>query len=300
MSPARTDPPAGALAGTGTSAGDTPAGVAITARDPCFDLSGPLAGDWHGGDPFRTAFFNALSITFPIGERFFIDSVRAFEPDVADARLRAQVLAFIGQEARHRREHQRYNETLCAARGYDLERLEGGQRERTRWAGENLSRFRWLTATVAYEHLTAVIADGILRDPRWLAGADPTMAALWRWHAIEETEHKAVAFDVYRAVGGREADRRAMLRIATLQLLRDVLAGTRHMLAVAGLGRSPRRWLGGMSYLLGTRGILLPLARHWRAYRRPGFHPWERDNRDVLARWSRPLGTATIGPSGPS
>ena len=40
------------------------------------DLEAPIARHWNGGDAFRTAYFNALSMSFPVGEQFFIDSVR--------------------------------------------------------------------------------------------------------------------------------------------------------------------------------------------------------------------------------
>src|SRR5207244_3358365 len=57
-----------------------------------------------------------------------------------------------------------------------------------------------LAVTIALEHFTAIMADAMLTNDGVLEGADPRMAALWRWHAIEETEHKAVAFDVYKTV----------------------------------------------------------------------------------------------------
>ena len=73
--------------------------------------------------------------------------------------------------------------------------------EGVRWSEENLSPLARLAATVALEHLTAILAAALL-DGRSgsLAGADPRVAELWRWHAVEETEHKSVAFDVYAVV----------------------------------------------------------------------------------------------------
>ncbi len=208
--------------------------------------------------------------------------MRAFEDDITDPRLKENVRGFIGQEGRHRREHQEYNEILCAARGYDLERLERAQRQRIEWVKSNTSRFQWLAATVALEHITAIMADGILRNPKWLDGAEPAMAALWRWHAIEETEHKAVAFDVYRAVNGWDKTRRQVLRIVTWQLLRDTLSHTRYMLRVAGQHRDPRLWWRGFAFLFGTEGIWRPLIGDWRQFQRADFHPWDLDNRALL------------------
>ncbi|WP_163614760.1 metal-dependent hydrolase, partial [Klebsiella pneumoniae] len=86
-----------------------------------------------------------------------------------------------------------YSDRLRAL-GYDIDRLEGGAKRRIRFAQQKLHPSRQLAATAALEHLTAIMADCLLSNPRWLEGADPTMARLWRWHALEETEHKAVAY----------------------------------------------------------------------------------------------------------
>ena len=56
-----------------------------------------------------------------------------------------------------------------------------------------------LAATAALEHFTAIMAHALLSDPRHLEGASPEAARLWRWHAMEEIEHKAVAFDTFVA-----------------------------------------------------------------------------------------------------
>ena len=101
----------------------TPQNIDIAPRNMHFDMH-VLSTDWHGGDPFRTAFFNALSIMFPIGEQHFIDSVKYYRRRITEPTLAAQVRGFTAQEAIHRREHQNYNETLCASRGFALDRLE--------------------------------------------------------------------------------------------------------------------------------------------------------------------------------
>ena len=189
--------------------------------------------------PVQNRLFNAFSITFPTGERFFIDAVRAFEDDITDPLLREHMKCFIGQEAQHGREHQHYNQTLCQARGYDLARMERKQRKRIEWMKSNVSRYQWLAGTVALEHITALIADGILTNPAWLEGAEPDMAELWRWHAFEETEHKAVTFDVYRAANGWDKTRQKILNVVTFNLLSDVLGHTYYMLKVAGLAHRP-------------------------------------------------------------
>jgi uncharacterized protein len=265
----------------------TPSDLTILPREPNIDFVDCLGRDWHGEDPFKTAYFNAFSITFPAGEKFFIDAVRAFTDDVGDPTLSEQMRGFVGQEGRHRREHQDYNEALCERRGYDLAAMEAKQLERLKWMKENTSRYQWLAATVALEHITAIMANGILHNPAWLHGAEEPMAELWRWHALEELEHKSVAFDVYRACEGWDKTRRQLLKIVTWHLFRDTLSHTREMLRRVGLHNSPSVWLGGMQFLFGSNGIWRPLIPEWRDFSRADFHPWDIDNRDLLAHWAQ-------------
>ena len=259
----------------------TPADVAIRPRHPQFEPGDALARDWHGNDPFKTAFFNALSLTFPLGEKYFIDSIRLFQPQIEEPRLKQEIRGFIGQEALHSREHREMNATMCALRGYDSEAVEGRIRERTAWIKANLTPIQQLAATVASEHLTAILGNALLTDPHWLEGADPTMARLWRWHALEEVEHKAVTFDVYLAAGGDRALIRRMLWASTLQLAGHVFAGMRMMLKASGQHRNPLVWARGLAWLFGRPGVV----RRMRAFRAPDFHPWQEDNRELIHAW---------------
>src|SRR5256885_4428190 len=174
---------------------------AVQQRDIHFDVAGLTPATWHPRGAHVSHWFNAMSIFFPEGEKFFIASVRKHQERVTDERLREDVKGFIGQEAMHGREHRVYNAWL-AQHGYPVDKLEQGVIDllafTTRWT----PRGSQLASTLALEHLTAIMADNLLGDPRVLEGVDPRISALWRWHAIEETEHKAVAFDVYRAAYG--------------------------------------------------------------------------------------------------
>ncbi len=264
----------------------TPVDVAISPRHPEFDLSECLARDWHGNDPFRTAFFNALSLTFPKGERFFIDSIRAFQGGIDEPKLSAEIRGFIGQEAIHSREHAQFNAALCRARGYDETYIDKRLDAETAWANANLEPITRLGATVATEHLTAILGNALLTSPAWLDGADPRMAAMWRWHAIEEVEHKAVAFDTFIAAGGDRGVLRNMLRVETWQLFRHVFAGMRMMLRADGLHLKPSLWWHGMKWLFGSSGILRAVTKDWRGFMRRDFHPWDTDNRLLIEQWS--------------
>src|SRR5687767_15150839 len=175
----------------------TPANLTITPRDLRVDRNTRNARWWHGGDPVATAFFNALSASFPQGETFFIEAVRRFR-ERGDARLQEQIQAFIAQEAAHTREHVVFNKLIKNA-GYDTTAMDADTRRLL-----DIARSRHpvaqLAITVALEHFTAIMAHCLLTDKNPLPGAPPEVLRLWQWHAIEELEHKAVAYDTFLAV----------------------------------------------------------------------------------------------------
>ncbi|MGH7820189.1 MAG: metal-dependent hydrolase, partial [Candidatus Binatia bacterium] len=164
----------------------------IPKRDLRFDLDPVDLRTWHPEGLHVAHFFNALSIFFPEGESFFIDSVRRFADRVRSPRLRDEVKGFLGQEAMHSREHRRYNRALARA-GLPAEALEKAVVKRLDLGRKLMSPEEQLAVTIALEHFTAIMAHTVLSDERLLANAEPNMAAIWRWHAVEETEHKAVA-----------------------------------------------------------------------------------------------------------
>ena len=264
----------------------TPADVSISPRNREYDIARSLGRDWFDHHAFKTAWFNAMSITFPLGEKFFIDSVRHFSDQIDDPKLHEDIRGFCGQEGFHRREHQRYNETLCEQRGYDLAKMEGRLEKNIKRAYKMLSPLERLATTAAFEHITAIMAESALADDNPMTGlAEPVMQELWDWHAAEEMEHKSVAFDVFRAVGGSEALRKRAMRGATTFLLLDVLVGLVHMLRKDGKVWSLRLWWQGWKFLFFKGGILRRVWPAYKEYFRDGFHPWQRDTRHLLEAW---------------
>lgn len=264
----------------------TPTDVALKPRNREYDVASSLAGEWFDNHAFKTAWFNAMSITFPLGEKFFIDSVRHFANQIDDKKLLEDISGFCGQEGFHRREHQRYNETLCRLRGYDLRRMEGRLETNIRRAYKFMTPMERLALTAAMEHVTAIMAESALsKDDPMLGSADPAMQALWQWHAAEEMEHKAVAFDVFRAVGGTEKLRRRAMRQATFFLMKDVLLGLLHMLRRDRKLWDLRLWRDGWKFLFAEGGILRRVWPAYKEYFREGFHPWDRDTRPLLHDW---------------
>ncbi|MGO1750245.1 MAG: metal-dependent hydrolase [Marinobacter sp.] len=269
----------------------TPQGVSVKPRPLHFDGNEELKTLWHSDDAFRTAFFNALSLQFPDGEQQFINAVRLYQDRVDDPKLKAEIRGFIGQEALHSREHKAYNEAL-KARGYDVERLDRRFRKHMEWVGK-LSPSRQLAGTCGAEHYTAVLANAILSHPEWLEGATPVMAKLWRWHAIEETEHKSVAFDVYRECVGNERLRRIIFLFVTWNFFKYTFLNTCSLLKTDGKLWSLRTWIGGLSFLWGKPGILRRCMPDFLVYFRKGFHPWQQDNRALLEKNLRELDPET-------
>lgn len=260
----------------------TPPGVSVRPRHLNFDVSEELKALWHGDDAFRTAFFNALSLQFPDGEQHFIDAVRLYRDKIEDPKLKAEIRGFIGQEALHSHEHKAYNKALNA-RGYDIDRLDRRFRKHMTWVSR-LSPSRQLAGTCGAEHYTAVLANAILSNPEWLEGATPIMSRLWRWHAIEETEHKSVAFDVYRACVGDEHLRRIVYLFVTWNFFKYTFLNTCSLLKTDGKLWSLRTWAGGLNFLWGKPGILRQCMPEFMAYLRSDFHPWQQDNRALLER----------------
>ncbi len=266
----------------------TPQDIAVQPRNREYDIARALEGDWFDNHPFKTAWFNAMSITFPLGEKFFIDSVRHYIDRIDDPKLLEDVRGFCGQEGFHRREHQRYNETLCAARGYDLALMERRLDRNIQLANKMMSPKERLAATAAMEHVTAILAESALSpDDPMVGSAESVMRDMWNWHAAEELEHKSVAFDVYRAVGGGETMRRWQMAMSTFYLMLDVLAVVIHMLRRDGKLWQPRLWRDGWKFLFFKGGILRRVAKAYRQYYHRDFHPWDRDTRPLLANWQR-------------
>jgi len=255
----------------------------IKPRDIRFPLDSALSSDWNGSDWFRTAFFNAMSILFPYGEKSFIDSVRANEKAATSPALKAAVRGFMAQEYVHRREHQHFNEELCVARGYSLDWLEAAIRSDSEEL-QDLDPLFWLATTVAYEHLTATIAGGILGRTNWLDGADAGIAKMWRWHAIEEIEHKSVAFDVYLAAGGTHAMLRKAMVLMSFEFL--VRFQTRSLWHMYRRDRPPlgRTFVQAARFLFGKGGLIRGNWRHYWAFFRSDFHPDHIDDVAILNR----------------
>lgn len=262
--------------------------VPLQVRNLTFDVTHERY--WHGGRRAVTAFWDMLSVFFPEGEKFFVESVNAHRQYVKDPVLAEAVRGFCGQEGVHRREHTRYNETL-AALGYPIASLE-----RSVLRTLNVVRFvmpkRWqLAVTVALEHFTALLGELVLTSSHGLEGADPKMAALWRWHSLEENEHKAVAFDVYRAAGGTWLERCFVMVLTTAVFWGKVLHHQARMMWADGTLFSLSEHLSLFRFMFrGADGGMQRLLPNYFAFFKPSFHPFAPGDAERLEQWRRELG----------
>lgn len=237
---------------------------------------------WLAGDPASTHLLNALSITFPRGEQAFVDSVRHYKDAVTDPALARDVRAFVTQEMHHSRTHTDFNDWLRDL-GLPVDLIDDDVRRETAYAQRTYSPEVLLAITCALEHFTAILAHAFLTSPELLASMHEDVRPLWLWHAIEETEHKAVAFDVYQHVGGRYGTRVATMAAITVMFLYKTALHHRQIMAADGQLGNARSWATGIWRFFGPKGYFAHLGPLYRAYYRRDFHPWQHDNRAVLA-----------------
>jgi len=269
----------------------SPADLTITSRRLKVERGVSNMRWWHGNDPVATAFFNALSATFPQGETFFIDSVRRYR-DLADPVLRDQISRFIQQEAMHTREHVAFNRLIKDA-GYGTAAMDAYTRNRIDFARQK-PPIGQLAITIALEHFTAIMAHALLTEEHPLPGAPKEIARLWQWHAIEEIEHKGVCYDTYLlATRNLSPMRQWMIRCRVMLLISFQFwhSNRRHMadfFRQDGID-TPRTWWRVWKFLVVSPGMLRKIALPYLSFYLPGFHPWRHDDRHLIAAVERDL-----------
>jgi len=255
----------------------------LTVRRLQADLDTPLPRHW-AGDAFRTAFFNALSMSFPLGEQLFIESVKkglaALPPD-QQALFADEVQGFVGQEATHRHVHGRFNVHL-ARQGL----VNSWERriESRRADMEALDVRNWVAVTAATEHLTAVFAEFMLLHPQVLAAAPQRLQELWMWHSAEESEHRCTAFDLYQALGGAHPWRAGIFRVVLRHFLIDLARQTLRNLWHDSTWWRPATWAGAWRLLYGREGFMTFSRARWQLYLSEDFHPSQGDGA-LAAAW---------------
>lgn len=268
-----------------THAVHTESDAVIKVRRLELEYDGDAFPKYFMADELMSHIVAVLSSLFPEGEDFFVRSVRHFRDRIDDPILKRQVAGFIGQEANHGREHRSFNARL-QAHGYPTARIDRmvkrglGMEEKTR------SPEHCLATTAALEHYTATLAEILLtseaaRDQF----TDEAVRNLLLWHALEESEHKAVAFDVYQLVSGdQKLRKRAMNEVTFWFLFDSILHSTLSVLADKQ-ARHPKVLLANLRKIRQSPFLTRETVRRIRDYNRPDFHPNDFDNAALTERW---------------
>ena len=230
---------------------------------------------WFGGDPFRTRMFDALSLTFPDGERYFIQSVRLFRDQITDPSLAARVSDFIKQEAQHGIAHDKMNQVM-REQGMPVDQFIQRLNKIFKFELSKRSPQYNIAMTAAAEHLTALMAETFYSHKATLAEAHPYVRALFAWHAIEEMEHRDVAFDVMKQVGHvPEATRLFALAFTTVMMFGFTTYRADVMLKHDGFSRIQRLQMmrKGLPWFFGKKGILSRMRGQYLDWFKKDFHP---------------------------
>ena len=280
------------------------AGASFPVRRMDFKF-GDVPRYWAKGDAGITHFMTALSSLFPEGEQFFVNSARAVrnDPKLLDARLQKEISAFIGQEAMHSKEHLAFNAS-AQAYGYDVRTLEQRTGKVIQYgvaiSTKLLKPFGFtkemidLTGTCALEHFTSTIAEELLSNPNIQAMfEDETMYNLWMWHAVEENEHKAVAFDVFVGMYGSGA-KAYFMRSLALVLAMSILFITQSYFTATLLKTDGKlTWRDTkymIRYMYGANGFMTRQIPTLLSFLKPNFHPNDLDTTELLNKWRAELG----------
>lgn len=238
-----------------------------------------------GNDPVATAYYNAFSASFPQVERYFIEALRRYR-DRASPELQKEIAAFIAQEAVHSREHITFNrDTICS--GYDLTKIDMLLKKRLAWA-RTLSAVRQVASVAALEHYTAILSHEVI-DKAQLDDAPAEIRRLMYWHAGEEVEHKAVAFDTFMlAAQDLSAPIRWLMRCtvmvaATALLFQFFLTSVAEFFRQDGIV-SARTWTRFLKFILIDPGAVGHTVGAYFSWYLPGFHPWRLDDRPLIAK----------------
>lgn len=282
-----------------------PADLEITARSPQFELLPALRKNryWLGGDPVLSHFVNALQSIFPEGERMFIDAARGVSVKVGEDKLppqlRADLKAFIRQEGWHGKQHGGWNDALVEL-GYGQMAYYAEQLKRERiWADKHMSPMLRLAMTAAAEHMTASLVQ-LFMHTNLLDQADRPVAELLAWHALEETEHKAVCFDLYQFAGGGYLLRSLTLLLEWFDIAIHTHLRYRYLMKADGLWNWKMRWRT-LRDIWGPRGMMGKMTGLMWRYLKPGFHPWDLDDRaDFRRRYAHLLEGLSDAPPAPS
>jgi predicted metal-dependent hydrolase len=244
---------------------------------------------WFGGCSLKSNWMNALSTTFPHAERFFIETVKYYKDQISDPMLAEQVKGFIGQEAAHRVEHDRFNR-LLKSEGYPVEKMEARVEKLFNWVRKNPDPEVKLALTCALEHFTTILCTEVLKTPLFHEPMQGEYKRLWCWHCLEEIEHKTVAYDVYQSINGSYHKRIIEVIHASIGLwvvlISTMMTYQRHDGRLFNL----KDWWVLITWGFIWPGILTRLVPNYlRDYKR-NYHPSHMHDEGLIDKWRQKLG----------
>ena len=262
-----------------------PKAIGIKVRKPSFNPKN-IRRHFFANSPVMSHLLTALSSTFPIGEQFFVHSVRNVRDKITDEKLQAEIAAFIGQEAMHSKAHSEFNDAWRRD-DYNLDSFQAWLGRRDALIKSVPPKYQ-LAVTAAFEHFTALLGGYILRHPEVLSTLDDDAIKLWVWHAIEEVEHRAVAFDVYQTLYNDDKVRRSVMRNVTTGFASLTFYSATRLFMQDWRKSVPKVSQNIFGVYLISK-MLISLIPEYLSYFKADFHPNEIDYTEIVAHWKSKL-----------
>jgi len=255
--------------------------VVLQVRKPVGPPRADFSVNWFDGLPYRTHTFNATSMMFPLAESFFIEAIRAVS---GNNRIASEVVEdFVAQESAHAKQHAAFNRILD--KRFGLPNCVDARMKRQLSFVRSRGIINALAFTVCTEHVAAIYSEMVLDGYLNFSTAEETPYKLLSWHAAEEIEHKAVAFDIYVEAGGGYWRRCTWFAVLLVLFFSNVMAQT-----LSNLKKSEQlwcflTWLDAFRFSFGRQGVAWRIALGVFEFLRPGFHPWKRNNYHLVQQW---------------
>ena len=251
-----------------------------------FDASRAAKYVWRN-NAWSSAYILTFSAFIPAGERFVIESVRAYRDKLSDPELRDRATGLIGQEAMHSKLHAEFNE-MYDRKGLPVGRMAKFAERYLDTIMKLIPQKTSLAIACGIEHVTAIMAEEVFshREGETEAHLDPMVRDFLVWHLLEELEHKSVAFDMYEEIDGSYLHRIAAFMLIWAVSIPCGLYSVDQMLKTPGFAQNRKEHLEGIGEQL---GMFMSYAPAFFSYFKPGFHPDNSDTSALLSEWREKL-----------
>jgi len=252
----------------------------IVVRDFAFEFPKDLDPVWCPQNPVRSHLFNGLSLVKPYLEPYLVKSTQTALHHIDVPELVEDMRGFNGQEARHYQCHRQLNE-LLKSNGYPEfigveERLARSYKRLT-----TKSLRTQLAYNAGFECMTNGFTNWMInKRTKLFRGASPQVASFLLMHAVEEAEHKTVAFDVYMAFSGQYLPRAIGVIYGTLHVLGFSLIGMVTALKKDKVLRQPS---GVLAFIREVGSLIVNVGPYFLR----ALLPWHNPRRDDDPKWMK-------------